>query len=237
MEKNIKKAIEKEKEYLDYRKQDKEPFHLVDAIKEFGFESLDEYFRAKKKQSFVDSGFAFIEKEPISGIVECIRLLALQKPFVLFANSDVKFVFHGNSEINREYCEKNDIPIVPIHTNGGAIVNLPGDFSFCICCKKELIGDASYILEGVRDILQKYTDKPVSVDNNDILVDGLKVCGSASYNKQKYFMFVGYFSFSDKSKLISNICTTTKVGKDVGFIDFIDRDILRQEVKEWLQIK
>lgn len=234
---DIVKAIEKEKEYLSHRMRGEEPYSLSEALKEFGFKSLGDYTKAKKHHAITDTGFEFVEKEPITGILECIRLLALQKPFVLFANSDVKFVFHGNSEINREYCEKNDIPIVPIHTRGGAIINLPGDFSFCVCCKNELLSDSSYVLNGVRDILQKYTDKPVTVDNNDILVDGLKVCGSAWYNDRKYFMFVGYFSFSDKSELIPQICTTTKVGKDVGFIDFIDRDILRQEVKEWLQIK
>lgn len=50
---DIVKAIEKEKEYLEYRKQGKEPFHLVDAIKECGFESLDEYFEEKKNMSLI----------------------------------------------------------------------------------------------------------------------------------------------------------------------------------------
>jgi lipoate-protein ligase A len=234
---DIVKAIEKEKEYLSYRMKGQEPYHLQDALREYGFESLSEYFEAKKKHSFVSSGFTFVEKEPITGIVECLRLLALQKPFVLFANSDTRFVFHGNSDINREYCEENHIPIVPILTSGGAIVNLPGDFSFCVCCKKDLVNDVGYILNGVSKCIQKYTDKNVTVDNNDILVDGKKVCGSASYSQGKYFMFVGYFSFSDKSELIPHICNTSKVGKDVGFIDFMNRDILRQEVKEWLQVK
>lgn len=234
---DIIKAIEKEKEYHTYRMKHEEPYSLREALKEFGFETLEEYFKAKREYAIINTDFTFIEKEPITGILECIRLLALQKPFVLFANSDVPFVFHGNSTINREYCEKNNIPIVPIHTSGGAIVNMPGDFSFCVCCKKELLDNSVYVLESVRDILQKYTDKPVTVDGNDILIDGYKVCGSAWYYDRNYFMFVGYFSFSDKSELISEICITTKVCKDVGFIDFINRDTLRQEVKEWLQLK
>lgn len=234
---DIIQAIEKEKEYLSYRMSGEEPYSLCDAMKVFGFESLKDYFEAKKKHQFVNSAFTFIEKEPVTGILECIKLLALQKPFILFANSDIPFVFHGNSELNIEYCNKNSIPIVPIHTAGGTIVNLPGDFSFCVCCKNTIVNNVEYILNGVSKCIQKYTNKKVTVDRNDILVDGKKVCGSASYHQGEYFMFVGYFSFSDKSELISNICTTNKVSKEVGFIDFMNRDLLRREVREWLGLQ
>ena len=235
--KDIEKAIEIEKTYLEHRMKGEYPFHLVDKVKECGFESLDEYFEAKKKYRLNKLDFEFIEQEPITGILKCIELFSQQKAFVLFANSDIPFVFLGeNGVIDSEYCNKNNIPIVPIFTGGGSIVNLEGDFSFAVCCPVNIIDDANYILKEVSTLLQKYTDKEIAVDGNDILIDGKKVCGSATYKKHNYFMFVGYFSFSDKTDLISNICKTTKTGKDVGYIDFINRDAFRKEVSEWLKV-
>ena len=61
---DIVKAIEKEQEYLFYRRNGDEPFHLVDAIKECGFDTLEEYFAAKKEYGFNHLSFAYIEKTP-----------------------------------------------------------------------------------------------------------------------------------------------------------------------------
>ena len=235
--KRIEEAIKKEQEYLEYRMKGQEPYNFIDVIKDYGFGSLEEYEQEKKTLNFINSDFTFIEQEPFTGILKCIQCFKEEKSFVLFANSDKNFVFCGDgSPINTEYCLANKIPIIPIYTFGGAIVNSPGDFSFCICCKKNIL-DNSLILNKVCKCLQKYTDKNVTVDKNDILIDGKKVCGSAHYLGQSYFMFVGYFSFSDKTNLIQQICTTTKKGKEIGYIDFINRDTFRQEIQEWLQIK
>ena len=235
---DIVKAIEKEEEYTSYRLKNKEPFHLADAIEELGFESLGQYFTEKQLYYLLKEGFDFYEHEPITGVKKCIDLLQLQRPFVLFANSDSTFVFQGDAnELNTQYCADHDIVVVPIHTAGGTIVNTPGDFSFCLCSKDSLINEAKFILKQVAKILQKYTEKEVTVKGNDILIDEKKVCGSATYLQNNYFMFVGYFSFSDKTDLISNICTTTKISKNVGYIDFINRETFRQEVAKWLKVQ
>ena len=237
MKKDIEKAIRIERQYLEFRRKGEEPFHLIDAIKECGFESLSEYFQAIKKEPFDGLEFEFFEMNPSVDMPKFFNLFMKQKTFVIFANSDTPFVFLGeNTDIDSCYCNENNITIVPINTTGGAIVSLAGDFSFALCCPSSIVDNTKYILDKSKDILQKYTDKTVVVDGNDILVNGKKVCGTAHYNINDYFIFVGYFSFNDKADLISNICKTTKIGKDVGYIDFISRDKLRQEVAEWLQV-
>jgi hypothetical protein len=49
-------------------------------------------------------------------------------------------------------------------------------------------------------------------------------------------MFVTLVSFSEKSKLIGNICLKNS-GKIAGYIDFMDADTLREEICLWLQIQ
>jgi hypothetical protein len=60
--KDIIGAMAKEREYLSFRMKGEEPYHFVDAVKEFGFESLREYFDArfdhvfeKHKQEIINS--------------------------------------------------------------------------------------------------------------------------------------------------------------------------------------
>lgn len=233
---NIVKAIEKEKEYLSYRMKNEEPFHLVDAVRECGFETLDKYFKAKKEYEFSKIKFSYIEKKPAECIEEVLRMIATQIVGVLFVDSEETFVFNGTAEYNKEYCQEHNIPVFPIQTAGGTIVCTAGDFSFGICCVSKMGIDAQTILSNIKNILQGYTKEIVLVDGNDILIDGKKVLGSAVYNKNNMFMFVAHVSFSDKKNLISHICTTTKVGKTVGYIDCINRDVFKQEVSKWLRV-
>ena len=235
--KDIVKAIEKEKEYLEYRKKGQEPYHLVDAIKELRFESLEEYFKAKKEYNLKSLDFEVIEESPLRAIAEILNIIKQQKTVVLFVPTPFTFVWTGNNSIlNEEYCVRYGIPILPIQTGGGTIVSTKGDLSIGICVPKKIDYTANYILEGLANIFRKYTNKKVEVDGNDILIDGYKVLGSSTYNDNKMLMFVTLVSFSEKSELINNICLK-KSSKVAGYIDFMDAETLKSEVCEWLQIK
>jgi len=235
---DIIKAIEVEKEYLECRMKNEEPFHLVDKIKECGFEDLNDYFVIKKMYSFGRMNFQFIEKDPVDCIEEVLRMINENVTGVLFVNSNETFVFNGSkgeNSFNEDYCIENNIPIYPIQTGGGTIVSTTGDFSLGICVPKDTGINTLFILNRLKNILTKYTDKNIVIDNNDILVDGKKVCGSAIYSYNGMFMFVGYFSFNDKSELIRNICANSNSIKEPSYIDFMLRDDFRNEVTAWLQ--
>ena len=234
--KDIIKAIEIEKTYLDCRLKGEYPFHLVDKIKECGFEDISEYFNEKRKHQLTNINFEYIEKEPKECITEVLHMIDEKVTGILFVDTDSLFIFNGNSEYNEEYCNKNSIPVYPIYTNGGTIVSQAGDFSLGVCCPNNIKIDATFILNCIKDILQKYTNKVITIEGNDLLVDGKKVSGSAVYDKDEMFMFVAHFSFNDSINLINNICKPNKIGKTVGYIDFIDREIFKKEVKSWLQV-
>lgn len=233
---NILKAIEKEKEYLSYRMNGKEPFHLVNAIKEYGFESLDEYFKAKKYYEISCLPFEIIETTPDQAISEVLGVIAEKKTAMLFAVTDKTLVWNGNgSTFNDHFCEVCGIPVYPLHTGGGTIVSTKGDLNIGICVPEQMGMDARFILERFADIFRKHTDKTVEVSGNDVLVDGCKVLGSSTYNTNGMFAFITTVSFSDKTELIAYICTKHSE-KQPSHIDFMSSAALRQEVERMFSI-
>lgn len=234
---DIVKAIEKEKEYLEYRMKGEEPFHLVDAIKECGFESLNDYFKAKRDYEFKSMEFNFVETSTLTSITEVLKAIALKKPTVVMVDIDRTVIFpRKDAEYNKEYCITNSIPILPVQANGnGTLVSTNGDLGVGICVPKINGITYEYILDGFINIFRKYTDKTVKNEGNDIMIDGKKVCGFAFYETNHIIMAITPISLSDKTELIKNICLK-KQQKTPGYIDFMSRDIIRREVSEWLGI-
>lgn len=234
--KDIVKAIEIEKQYIAYRTKNKEPWHFIDRIKECGFETLDEYTNAKKSYLLSNIYFEVIETHPKQAITDVLNAIANKKASVLFADTEYTLVWNGNdSEFNEGYCYECNIPIYPLYTGGGTIVSTAGDLNIGICTPKHYGIDAQFILNHIADIFRKYTDKTVEVNGNDVLVDGYKVLGSATYNSNEMNMFITPVSFTEKSELISNICVKHS-NKQPKHIDFMDSAMMKQEVLEWLTV-
>lgn len=235
---DIVKAIEVEKEYITKKINGKAPFRLIDAIKKCGFRSLEEYLDTKKRYQFRELEFAFryISQEEVED--ELLTVFDNGTIGVWFCDHAKTCVFGGRQGLenfNEEYCIKNGIAVYPYLSNGGIIVHQNGDFTYAVSCPTSLQIDHTFFLERTRYILQKYTNKKVTIDGNDILVDGQKVCGSTVYNKNGLFLFMAYFSFNDKTELIKNICNK-KTDKMPSYINFMTRNELKQEVAKWLRL-
>ncbi len=136
----------------------------------------------------------------------------------------------GDEDFNEDYCKENGIAVIDYHAEGGNIVISSGDLSLGLCFPLKEV-TAQYVLEHLSGILSKY-EEAVEVNNNDILVAGKKVAGSASFQDEETLGMVIHFSFSDKAELITTICN--EVRKPVGFLTGITREQLREEVKSWL---
>lgn len=249
---DIVKAIEKEKEYISFRMNGEEPYHFVDAIKALGFKTLGEYFSAKKDYNFNQLTFELIYKNPNNCIDEGLRLLDTNTTAVVFVNCDETFVYTGESKpFNEAFCIENNIPIYPLHAPGGTIVGVDGDFSIGICVPKSLGVDEDYMKLKIQGLLSNYVDG-ITIDGNDILYNGNKICGITGYRKNGMYLFIAHCSFSDRTSLINEVCavpeeSTTfslrgqsvvrKTDKVPGYIDFMSRDELREEVSKWLSIQ
>lgn len=233
---DILKAIAKEKEYLGYRRRGEEPFHLVDAVKECGFATLSDYFNAKMEHSFDKLTFTYIEKPPRECIDYFFRMMDAKETGVVFIDSDEAFVFSGDSKpYDEAYCKEHNIPVYPLYTKGGAIVSTPGDFSIGLCYPASEGVGVQFILSKLRGIFSKHMAK-VTVVGNDILVDGMKICGSVMYRQNGMKCFAAHFSFNDNSELIENICAISGSIKVPTAIDGMTVAMLKEAVKEWLRV-
>lgn len=234
---NIESAIQLEEQYVQYRLNKEEPFSLIDEIKKCGFNNFEDYFQAKNAYLLSHLNFNFIEQPMPNGVSEIFKMIENNRAGILFVDWENTFVVSGNDGLetfNEEFCKKNNIQVFPLYTNGGAIVGTQGDFSLGICIPSNLSINDNFILNKIKDIIQKYTLKTVSVNKNDILIDGNKICGSATYQGKDVIMVIMHFSFSDRIDLISKICITNKINKPIGFIDFITRQEFKQEILTWL---
>lgn len=234
--KDIIGAIEKEKEYISYRMKGEEPYHWVDAVKEFGFETLGEFHMAKQEYELSLIDFKLVKTSTMLAMTEVLKAVASKEPTVILVDIDQTVVFPRNdAEYDKEYCIEHNIPILQVPSNGnGALVSLAGDLGLGICIPKPSNITVEYLLGGVIKILQKHTNKTVYNEGNDIMVDGKKVCGFAFVDTPDVFMAMSPISLVEKSDLISTICLK-KRQKTPSYIDFVDRKTFKQEVLEWLQ--
>ena len=229
-------AINKEREYLSFRVKGEQPYQFADAVKEYGFNSLKEYFDAKRDYEFSQLRFEVIDTTPEKAIADVMATMEEKKTAVLFAVTDKTLVWNGNQgEYNASYCEECGIPIYPLYTGGGTIVSTPGDLNIGICFPKIAGMSSEYLLEGFARIFRKYTYKLVEVNGNDVLVGGIKVLGSSGYEKNGQVVFITPVSMSDKSQLICEICKKHST-KQPGHIDFMTSEQLREEVEAWLKL-
>ena len=226
-------AMRKEREYLSFRMKGEEPYHFVDAVREFGFEGIEEFFDAKRDYEFSQLNFDIIDTTPERAIADVLNCIEKKKTAMLFTVTDKTLVWNGNnSEFNESYCEECGIPIYPLYTGGGTIVSTPGDLNIGICYPEKSDLDSSYILNRFAESFKKYTKKTVTVQGNDVLVDGIKVLGSSAYRQNGMFVFITPVSLSEKTELISEICLKHST-KQPGHIDFMDAEMLRGEVMGW----
>lgn len=233
---DIIKAIAKEKEYILYRMKGEEPFHLVNAVKECGFESLADYFKAKTEYTFINLRFSFVKKKPSECIDYFFKMMDEKDTGLVFIDSDETFVFSGESKpYNAEFCEANNIPVYPLYTEGGAIVSTKGDFSIGLCFPEYAGADVFFILDKLKGIFSKYMSE-VKVNNNDLLLNGEKICGSIMYHRNGMKCFACHFSFKDNAELIEKICNISGSIKTPTFITGLTVEMFKKELKKWLNL-
>lgn len=235
--KNIKEAIELEQQYIQFRLENKEPFSLAEEIKKYGFTNLDEYFDEKLKYQISQLNFTVEEVLPFTAADAMLQLIQERKNGILLMNTDQTVVYHGSEDFNREYCEQNNIPVIEHYSIGGTLVASDGELSIGVCMPRLEGINREYMLLKLKEIFDKYYEQgEVVIDNNDLLINGKKVCGTTVYPIKEVFGFLAQFSFDDKTDLISKICYPSKSGssKQPGFIDKITRKQLREEVIAWL---
>lgn len=239
MNKDILKAIDIENVYLEYKLSNATPpYQLVDEIKRYGFESLEEYFDNKKEYEFSKLTFTIKNIPSSECLTEGLRMLDEKDVGIFFSDTEDIIVYSCNSKpCNKKYCQENNIIVYDnLPVGGGAIVSNKGDFVLGLCIPDNLNISSHFILNKIAYILDKYMDN-VEVIDNDILVNGGKVCGMTYLRNNGMIIYLAHFSFSDKSKLIESIChdgIDNGAVKRPSYISNMDKDILKMEVMKCL---
>lgn len=239
MVKDIVKAIEKEKEYLAYREKGEQPYALVDAVNEYGFDELSDYFSAKREYLLGQLTFKEWGAAPEDTVATFFEMMESGEPGFGISFIEKTFVWGGGSKpINKDAAEEFDVPIYSLETVGGSTVASPGDMSFGICVPTSLNVDMNFFLVKLKKIMSKYISN-VEVINNDILIDGKKVCGATRYYHGNVFCFIAHFSFNSNPELIDAICMTDKSlsVKTPGYIKGMSREDLSKEIRLWLKVQ
>lgn len=227
----IEKAIQAEQQYIQNRVNGIETAPLIDILREYGFDSLDEY--RNQKTEFEFSNLNFHEMNTTSDVAFQVigQILQNEKPILLFEDHATPFIYHGNEDYDRKAAEKLGITVYEGGYRGGTIVGGIGDLSIGIFFPSSIEYRSEYFLNKLVEIFQKHGMK-AEVNNNDIMVDGEKVIGASVLETENYFGFVAYVSFSDKTEMIKQVCGNA--AKKPGFIQGMTIDELEEELRLWL---
>ncbi len=237
---NILKAIDKEKEYLSYRMEGKEPFHLVDAVKECGFNSLDEYFTAKRRYEISQMDVVKVASKDATVTIQ--DFIVNQKHGFAYCVHDEKLAFVAKDEdVNADACEEYGYMILDTRHTGGVVVVNRGDISvvFFGAVGNQVMQDfAMYLID-------RYKEKGLNAtyEGNDVLIDGYKISGLSAtpYGHIQYStIHIGVNTNLDHIKAIckkpmvkvpkglSEYGITTEEVEQM-FLDFCKRDTVRKD--------
>lgn len=224
---NIEKAIEKEKEYLSFRMEGKEPFHLVDAVKECGFNSLDEYFTAKRRYEVSKMDVVKVASKDAAATIQ--DFIVNKKHGFAYCVHDEKLAFVAKADdVNADACEEYGYTILDTQHTGGVVVVNKGDMSvvhFGTVGNRVMQDFADYLIE-------RYKERGLNATyvDNDVLIDGYKISGlsATKYGDIQYSTI--HIGINTNLDHIKAICKKPMKKVPKGLSEY---GITTEEVEKW----
>lgn len=113
----------------------------------------------------------------------------------------VGYANHIAVEVNQDFCQRHDIPILRRCSGGGAVLQGPGCLNYSlvlpIASSPSLAGIAGtndYVLDQHQRTLQSLLRAPVEKQGyTDLAIGGLKFSGNAQRRRKDYLLFHGSF--------------------------------------------
>ena len=208
---------------------------LIDRLKPFGYETIEEYFEEKTNYC-LRNWKPKVYRIDVDVLAETLDDAIINGKYGIYTPiAKGRYAFHGNDEIDRELCEKLGVKIIDLKYMGGTIIGSEDDFSFEIIAPVEFGLTHEGIIRKVAEIIGKKVDN-VEIDGNDILIDGKKVMGSMTRQVGNSFVWAAQISFGEYDSYIEKICK--KVSQKIaGYIkkEKLSKDLLENEVLAWLQ--
>lgn len=152
--------------------------------------------------------------------------------FAVSERTEVGYGFENDADMN--YCEKNGIPCYYQKRNGGAIVWSAGNVGIAFVYNNRMRG--GFVLSQFLPDLSRYLFQKglsVTMDRNDVIVDGYKVASAAGYNfgEKYHWTYEGLqISINQDIDTIKKVCKKPMVKVPKGLSEY---GITTEEMVEW----
>lgn len=157
-------------------------------------------------------------------IEEILKTKSKKKYYCLVDHTAIHKGMIDDVDIN--YAKAHKIPIYEMHRDGGGVVISNGDIEFAYYSLEYKV---PIEIEKLIHFLVADKDLKVSVDNNDVLVDGKKVASFAYIlDKNRGMICVIHISVNIDKELISHICLKKSVKEPACLSDY---GITTEEIK------
>ena len=232
--KDLQHAMTEEKLYIVDRLNNVQT-SLIDRLKKYGYDNLEEYFIEKQAYLFDNwkPEVFYVDVKTLTTELEA----AVQngKYGIYISYADGLYAFHGSDAIDYELCKSLGVTVAELYHNGGTIIGSNADLGIEIVAPKELQLNSKFILDKFYEIIKRYEPTAV-IAENDILVNGEKVLGSMSRNVGNAFVWAAQISFGEYNDVIEKVCSKRSI-KRPGRIKHnqLTRNKLESEVLKWLQ--
>lgn len=233
--KDLLAAILEEKSYIADRINGIDTV-LLERIAPYGYTDLAEYSHDKRDYFFnqwIPEVYPIDVRNITTGLEDAVKN---EKYGIYISNTNGLYAFHGSDEIDYNLCEELGVYVAELYHQGGTIIGSEKDLGIEIVAPNDIGLDAGFILNKFHEIISKYVSGNVTIDNNDILIDGKKVMGSMRRSVGNVFVWAAQVSFGNYGDIVSQICTK-KSAKEPSCIDntMLSRELLESEVLKWLQ--
>jgi len=233
MNKNIEKAYLAEQEYL---KTDRQGRQLVDILSELDY-TLDKYFN-DKKEYLLRKNKTYIElldNKSLDDIFDKVTgsMNRCEQACYLSFNNDL-FAWTGTDDFDENKAKEYGMQVHKMDYIGGTMIIDKADLSGAISVSSKLDINFDYFANKFLEFLKSKGEQNVILDNNDILVDGKKVFGGASYRTDDMYVFLFVATFSDNLNIVKEFCPLNK-DKMPGFITKTNSNEMVEEVLSWLK--
>lgn len=232
--KQLENAMAEEKRYIADRMNGID-ISLLERLVPYGYENLSDYFKEKKAYLW-EQWKPEVRRTDISLVAQEVERAIKEEDYAIYIPTvSGTYAFYGQNGIDEELCESLNVRPVNMNYRGGIIIGSSEDFSIEILMPASLDVTGNEIITKFAEIIGKHVPN-VTIDGNDILVNGEKVMGSMQRRVGNVFAWAAQISFGEYAEYIEQICKKPAVKKpskiDKGLLT---KDELEKEVLKWLR--
>lgn len=238
MAKDIALAYHEENRYY----KDKDTLHsntlnILDYIGKAGYDNYEDYYSDLQKYLLKTQDYEVVEEPEINADVPIPYIASKRPAFLYTINCDVNYAFVPNRINDFTLIEQHGYTPVKLgyDSSNGPILSANGDLRVYLMYPVNIDLSYEYFANKLVTFLSDYF-QGVSLDNNDIMLDGRKIIGGASAIMNDMRIVVFQINFVDKLEEIQEICGITN--KVPGYIDssIVSAEDIKNEFLSWLRL-